>query len=558
MDRDRLQHLLHRHFDQLLAEEERAELERMLLTSPGAREAFWESARWHALLRQWGEAEWGRLDASLRDVQTPPAKARWQGRLIRARWALGAALALALALGIHQFTADRSDRLAAVTPAARNSIAVLASTAEVVWTNPAEARQAGQALLPGWLRLSSGAVQIEFARGARVVLEGPAEFQLISESNAELRTGRMRAHVPEPAKGFTITTPGMVVVDRGTEFACSVPAQGEPEVHVFIGEVDLNLARSGGATQSLRENQAVRVQDGLAHAIQSDPGAFISEQALARRTAENIRVRVAQWRKASGKFSQHPGALVHLDFEPEGTWQRSLDNRVTNGVPRSSVSVIGCDWDYGRWPGKLALEFKRTDDHVRLTVPGGHDSLTLLAWVRVDSLQHQRHALLMSDSIQRGAIHWYLQQDGRVGLGIHTADDTAPHGWRHVLSAPAFRSEMFGAWVFLATVVDGATGAVTHYCDGVPVGNTEAAFPKPLRPGTCELGNWAINPSESKWAWFNSRPGDDYMSHFHGRMDEFALLATPLDAEEIAQLYEAGKPGQTTSVRDLTQFAGGL
>lgn len=554
MDRDRLQLLLQRHFDQMLSAEERAELERILLASAAAREAFWEAARWHALLRQWGEAEWGRLDASLRDVQTPP-KARWHGRLIRSRWALGAAAALALALVIHQFTSDRADRLSTITPAAHNSIAVLASTAEAVWTDPTEARQAGQALQPGWLRLSSGAVQIEFARGARVVLEGPAEFQLISENNAELRTGRMRAHVPEPAKGFTITTPGMVVVDRGTEFACSVPAEGAPEVHVFVGEVDVNLARSGGAMQSLRENQALRVHGSQAQAIQSDPGAFLNEQALARRTAENIRVRVATWRKASGKFSQHTNAFIHLDFEPEGTWQRSLENRVTNGVPRSTVSVIGSDWEYGRWPGKLALEFKRTDDRLRLTVPGGHDSLTLLAWVRVDSLMHQRHALLMSDSIQRGAIHWYLQQDGRVGLGIHTADDTAPNGWRHVLSTPVIRPEMFGAWVFLATVVDRATGVVTHYCDGVPVGSTETAFPKPLRPGTCELGNWAINPGESKWSWFNPRPGDDYMSHFHGRMDEFALLAIPLDAAEVARLYEAGRPGDSTSVRDVMPLA---
>lgn len=558
MDRDRLQFLLQRHFDQLLSSEERAELERMLLASAAAREAFWEAARWHALLRQWGEAEWGRLDASLRDEQAPPQKLPRQTRRFQASMAVGAVALLGLALVIHQFVFDRADPVSAGTLAARNSIAVLASTAEAVWTDPTEARQAGQSLPTGWLRLSSGAVQIEFARGARVVLEGPAEFQLISENQAELRTGRMRAQVPEPAKGFTITTPGMVVVDRGTEFACSVPALGAPEVHVFVGEVDLNLARSGGTMQSLRENQAVRVQDGLAHVIESTPGAFMSEQELARRTAENIRVRVAQWRKASGKFSQQTNALIHLDFEPEGTWQRFLDNRATNAPLRSAASIIGCEWDYGRWPGKLALEFKRNEDRLRLAVPSSHDSLTMLAWVRVDSLTHQRHALLMSDSIQRGAIHWYLQPDGRIGLGIHTADETAPNGWRHCLSAPVIRPEILGAWVLLATVVDGASGVVTHYCDGVEAGRIETSFPKPLRPSTCELGNWAVSPGEPRWAWFNQRPGEEYVSHFHGRMDEFSLLAVPLDAAEIARLYEAGKPGQTTSVRDLTQFAGGF
>ena len=556
MNLERLQLLLHGHFDESLSAVERAELEQMLLASAAAREAFWEMARWHALLRQWGEAEWGRLDASQRDVQIPQAKADWRGRLTRSRWALGVFAALALALGVQQFTSDRFVRLSTVAPAARNGVAVLASTAEAVWTDPAEARQAGQALQPGWLRLASGAVQIEFARGARVVLEGPAEFQLISENNAELRSGRMRAHVPGPAKGFTITTPGMVLVDRGTEFACSVPSQGAPEVHVFVGEVDVNLARSGGAMQSLRENQAVRVHGGQTQSIQSDSGAFLNEQALARRTAENIRIRVANWRKASGKFSQHTNAAVHLDFEPEGTWQRSLENRVTNTQPRSVVSIIGSDWEYGRWPGKLALEFKRTDDRLRLAVPGSHDSLTLMAWVRVDSLTHQRHALLMSDGIQRGAIHWYLQYDGRIGLGIHTGDDTAPNGWRHVLSAAsAIRPEMFGAWVFLATVVDASTGVVTHYCDGVQVGRLETRFPKPLRPSTCELGNWSINPGEPRWSWFNQRPGDDYMRHLHGRMDEFALLTAPLDAAEIARFYEAGRPGDSTSVRDVMPLA---
>jgi hypothetical protein len=413
-------------------------------------------------------------------------------------------------------------------------------------------------LSPGWLRLASGAVQIEFARGARVVLEGPAEFQLISESNAELRSGRMRAHVPEPAKGFTITTPGMVVVDRGTEFACSVPAQGAPEVHVFVGEVDLNLARSGGVFQSLRENQSVRVQNGQAYAIQSNPGAFLSEQEMARRTAENIRVRVAQWRKASGKFSQHTNALVHLDFEPEGTWQRFLDNRVTNAPQRTAASVIGCDWEYGRWPGKLALEFKGTDDRLRFSVSGGHEALTLLAWVRVDSLAHKQHALLMSDSVQRGAIHWYLQQDGRLGLGIHTADESAPNGWRHAVSAPAVRPESLGAWVMLATVVDSATGTVTHYCDGQLLATTPVIFPKPLRPGTCELGNWSINSAEPKWSMFNPQPGDDYMRSFHGRMDEFTMLATALDAGEIARLYEAGRPGDSTTVLSFLPLAKAL
>lgn len=551
MDLERLKLLLNRHFDQMLSAEERVELERMLLASAAAREAFWAMARWHALLRQWGEAEWGRLDGIARDELAPTLKPRASSRLGRARWVLATLAVVALGLVIHHFNAKQETLPTQAKSATTNGIAVLASTSEAVWADPADARQAGQSLQPGWLRLASGAVQIEFARGARVVLEGPAEFQLISENNAELRTGRMRAHVPEPAKGFTVTAPGMVVVDRGTEFACSVPATGAPEVHVFVGEVDLNLARSGGSFQSLRSNQAVRVEAGRAQVIQSNPGAFMSEQELARRTAENIRIRVAQWRKASGKFSQHTNALVHLDFEPEGTWQRFLDNRVTNATQRSAASVIGCDWEYGRWPGKLALEFKRTDDRLRLNVPGGHDALTLVAWVRVDSLVHRQHALLMSDSYQRGAVHWYLQQDGSIGLGIHTADDSAPNDWRHATSTPAVLPEMLGAWVMLATVVDGTAGTVTHYCNGQPVGSSASIFTKPLRPGTCELGNARAHQTDPT----PQLASDRTTRSFHGRMDEFALLATALDAAEIARLYEAGRPGDSTTVLSYLPLA---
>jgi hypothetical protein len=132
MDRDRLQFLLQRHFDQMLSAAERAELERMLLTSPGAREAFWETARWHALLRQWGEAEWGRLDAEQHDVQPPAA-----GRHTR-RWALTALAAVALAFGALQLAEFRRPAVLAKPPSPpAKGVAVLASAADAVWRLPA-------------------------------------------------------------------------------------------------------------------------------------------------------------------------------------------------------------------------------------------------------------------------------------------------------------------------------------------------------------------------------------------------------------------------------------
>ena len=66
---------------------------------------------------------------------------------------------------------------------------------------------------PGWLHLKSGIVQVEFYTGARVLVEGPADFQLVSGSEAFCPSGRVSAEVPPQARGFVIRTPQMRVVD---------------------------------------------------------------------------------------------------------------------------------------------------------------------------------------------------------------------------------------------------------------------------------------------------------------------------------------------------------
>ena len=51
----RIEHLLERYLDDGLASEEMIELEQTLLSSAAAREAFWNHAGFHALLRRLGQ-----------------------------------------------------------------------------------------------------------------------------------------------------------------------------------------------------------------------------------------------------------------------------------------------------------------------------------------------------------------------------------------------------------------------------------------------------------------------------------------------------------------------
>ena len=66
MDADRLHKLLDLYVDEGLGAQEHAELEEMLLSSPRARQIFWERAQFNALLREFGTQTWGQRAADAR------------------------------------------------------------------------------------------------------------------------------------------------------------------------------------------------------------------------------------------------------------------------------------------------------------------------------------------------------------------------------------------------------------------------------------------------------------------------------------------------------------
>jgi len=65
------------------------------------------------------------------------------------------------------------------------------------------------------------------------------DLRLDDGGSVTLLAGEVRAEVPEAAVGFTIHTPGGKVVDLGTEFIASVNREGQTEVSVVKGEVEV-------------------------------------------------------------------------------------------------------------------------------------------------------------------------------------------------------------------------------------------------------------------------------------------------------------------------------
>lgn len=400
--------------------------------------------------------------------------------------------------------------------------AVLTRALDVTWGDSAPSP--GSVLPKGKLALTSGSVQLEFFSGARVILEGPAEFELLSAGEGFCRHGKLRAFVPPQAKGFTIRTESMTLVDRGTEFGLRVDRGGGSEVHVFQGRVEIQAA---GASRDLTDGTALRLDAaGKGNPIPADEEAFLTLNEMNLRSAEEARGRYVRWGSASERLRRDPRVALYYSFEDSPAWSRELRCQRPERSPLDGA-IIGARWSEGRWAGKKALEFKGPGDRVRFQDAGEYESLTLMTWVRVDGIERPFNGLMMTDGWTSGSVHWQITQKGRLRLGIH--GDKVMQDYD---TDPIFPASNLGRWIHLCTVYDRAGREVVHYVDGRLSRRQPLKFDTVLRLGNVELGNWG-SPIE----------GSHYgIRHLNGRMDEFALFGTALKEDEVRELYLVGAP----------------
>lgn len=99
------------------------------------------------------------------------------------------------------------------------------------------------------LRVTQGRLRLVFAHGTEVDLQAPALYEVGSAMRTRLFRGRATVNVAEGAEGFTIDTPGASVIDLGTKFGVEVDDEGQTDVVVFQGMVDVSMARDLGEGQ---------------------------------------------------------------------------------------------------------------------------------------------------------------------------------------------------------------------------------------------------------------------------------------------------------------------
>lgn len=196
--------------------------------------------------------------------------------------AVAAAIALVAGVGSYfrslSLRNDAREIETAAAAAGEPHVAVVTSLSEVDHASTGEPLIVGRALSAGDYSLASGRMGLSFADGAQMVVEGPAQLSLLSPSRARLMTGKAAAHVPEGARGFTVETPGVEVVDLGTEFGVSVNDAGVSDVHVFRGEVEARASgehSQPGSLVALNTSEGRRfASDGVAVESQPDPSSF--------------------------------------------------------------------------------------------------------------------------------------------------------------------------------------------------------------------------------------------------------------------------------------------
>ncbi len=301
-----------------------ARLEELAAGSPDARRRFLHYVQLSAELH-WAAGVGGISDT----VRLAVAKAQPVPRFLRApvRWlsqAGAVSLALtALAAGLLVVAAawwlvPGSQPAPGPGEAVSPCVARLARTHGVEWsaTGPV---WADRAELPAdtVLDFHAGLAEIAFASGARVVLQGPARFEVESASSGRLERGRLHASVPHEAVGFAINTPGGSVVDLGTEFGVLVDGAGQCEVHVFSGSVEIVSVGSATAAEPSRRvgaGRAVRLRPtapGAPPQIEdspADPGAFVRDLPSAELPAGAVAALRAL-------VEAHPSLMHHYTFE---------------------------------------------------------------------------------------------------------------------------------------------------------------------------------------------------------------------------------------------------
>ncbi len=438
----------------------------------------------------------------------------------RTQWAWAAAAAV-VAVGLAVWWASSRS-----TPEA-----YIAREESATWDASRVAPKVGDKLDSRRLHLESGLVELKFDRGAIVIVEGPADFEVLGPQHAYLHRGRVVTRLAKGTRGFILDSPRGRLVDQGTEFGVSVGASGDTEVHVLEGKVQAAPTRQ--PTVQLAVNQAARLTTQRVEQFTADAGGFITDLPP---TAEGVL------------------DFLHWSFD-EGRGDVSFNKGHGLGSPQAKALLrtypegrAGPRWISGQFGA--GLSFNGKDDFVECEFPGipGGEPRTVAFWVKVprDSNKEEGYGIV-NWGTHRPGLAWQISVNpqqkegplGRLRAGVHDG---------YVVGTTDLRDDR---WHHCAVVMYGGhrPDSGTHillYLDG----ELEPAARKAVMEVRTEISG---GDAHNMWLGRNLAYGpprnDASMGRFfRGSIDELFVFNVALDQDQIRSLMKYNRPDRPPQI----------
>lgn len=324
-----------------------------------------------------------------------------------------------------------------------------------------EALAEGAWLAPGSLHLLSGSAELSFDSGARIILQGPAELELVSAHHARLLFGMGTIHIPSQASGFQLETPSSKFSDQDSSFSLAVDANGVTEIHVLDGLVEATPRANHQLARVLSGNEALRLTD---------------SKILGR---NKIRHAVGEFdRELPDSVNFQPGRFLHWSFDGVNSsvvpeigrhGGKAFPARI---LARPGTSTYASAEFIGGKFGK-AIQLNGRGAFLSSRFPGiaGSAARTVAFWVRIppDVLSEQRYSMIAWGSPGTNGGKWQIGwHDDRLMVGGVDGAIRTEFGGGYVVGSTDLRD---GRWHHIVTVfLGGASGDVStrirHYIDG--------------------------------------------------------------------------------------------
>ncbi len=403
---------------------------------------------------------------------------------------------------------DRANEPQAIT------VARVARAEASTWQTPKTGLLVGTRVV-----FNEGLIALRYDKGVEVVLEGPADFEITSDSSGYLHRGKLVAEITgESATGFVIDGLHGRLVDLGTKFGVSVSNAGEMEVHVLEGVVNATSTADGSTTQ-LRENEAMRMgAENAARLPKANGAAFVTQLPPHDQRAP----RYVRW-----SFEEPRGAR----FADSG---RDLANPETHAEIKGAVErITGYYGNAVSFDGKAAY----LESEFRGIVGAG--PRTVAFWVRVpeDFGEREGFGVVNWGTHEREGAAWQISINshlpegpiGRLRIGTNGGE---------VIGTTDLRD---GQWHHCAVVMYGDLLATpntsTHillYVDG----QLEPAALKSIRAintsTTIDHGVWMGR--NLGFSTDGGSSGGEYGQFFRGDLDEVIICDTALNQVQIRRL----------------------